>query len=289
VANFDVRINDSDPDGDPLAVTGVSEINANGTLKYLVNTDYTGPDSFTYTLSDGKGSTAQATVLIDVISQVSLNVGITNVASGKAYKVIDGGFKVGALLYVDRSYTVKSLPSALANATYIETANGDKARADPIFLTLSINQDASVYIAYDNRATTQPNWMFNWTSTGNLLQTTDVPLKIFKNDFPSGEFTLGGNNAAGASGAGSNYIVILVGKGSTAPTNQPPTVNAGPDQTITLPATASLSGTASDDGLPTGTITFAWSQISGPAQANFSNFAIHDPTVTFSQSGTYEL
>ena len=33
-------------------------------------------------------------------------------------------------------------------------------------------------------------------------------------------------------------------------TNQAPTVNAGPDQTVTLPNTAALAGTATDDGLP---------------------------------------
>jgi hypothetical protein len=32
--------------------------------------------------------------------------------------------------------------------------------------------------------------------------------------------------------------------------NQPPMVNAGPDQTVILPNAATLSGTASDDGLP---------------------------------------
>ncbi len=34
------------------------------------------------------------------------------------------------------------------------------------------------------------------------------------------------------------------------PVNQPPVVNAGVDATITLPATASLDGTVTDDGLP---------------------------------------
>ena len=32
--------------------------------------------------------------------------------------------------------------------------------------------------------------------------------------------------------------------------NQPPTVNAGPDQTVTFPNSANLNGTVSDDGLP---------------------------------------
>src|SRR5207247_8422159 len=40
-----------------------------------------------------------------------------------------------------------------------------------------------------------------------------------------------------------NFTVSL-----TAPTNQAPVVNAGPDQTITLPSSPSLNGTATDDG-----------------------------------------
>jgi hypothetical protein len=45
--------------------------------------------------------------------------------------------------------------------------------------------------------------------------------------------------------------------GGGGPVNQPPTVNAGMDQTITLPASASLSGTATDDGLPNPPATLA--------------------------------
>src|SRR5439155_8783384 len=46
-------------------------------------------------------------------------------------------------------------------------------------------------------------------------------------------------------------------------TNQPPTVSAGSNQTITLPATATLNGTVTDDGLPAGsTLTQTWSKVS---------------------------
>ena len=56
--------------------------------------------------------------------------------------------------------------------------------------------------------------------------------------------------------------------------NQAPTVNAGGDQTITLPSAASLSGSASDDGLPTppAAFTTTWSKVSSrPGMVAFAN------------------
>ena len=46
---------------------------------------------------------------------------------------------------------------------------------------------------------------------------------------------------------------------------QAPQVNAGTDQTITLPATADLTGTVTDDDLPNppGAFTITWSKDSG--------------------------
>ncbi|HEX6921622.1 MAG TPA: hypothetical protein VF314_15500, partial [Actinomycetes bacterium] len=82
------------------------------------------------------------------------------------------------------------------------------------------------------------------------------------------------------------HIVYMTGT----PTNSAPTVNAGPDQTITLPAGATLSGAASDDGLPTGsTLTTTWSTVSGPGTVTFANPAAASTTATFSTSGSYVL
>jgi predicted secreted protein len=68
----DVLANDSDPDGDELILDAVSQP-ANGTavvvgalITYTPDEGSWGVDSFTYTISDGRGGTAQATVTITV-------------------------------------------------------------------------------------------------------------------------------------------------------------------------------------------------------------------------------
>ncbi|NEU06751.1 hypothetical protein GZH53_00340, partial [Flavihumibacter sp. R14] len=69
--------------------------------------------------------------------------------------------------------------------------------------------------------------------------------------------------------------------------NQAPTANAGPDKTITLPASSTvLNGSGSDpeDGTA---VTFSWTQVSGPSTASFSNAAIASPTVSNLTAGTY--
>src|SRR5207245_9080593 len=73
--------------------------------------------------------------------------------------------------------------------------------------------------------------------------------------------------------------------------NQPPTVNAGPDQTVILPNSATLSGTASDDGLPNppGTVTTTWSKFSGPGTVTYGDDSPPSTTASFSAAGTYGL
>jgi hypothetical protein len=69
--------------------------------------------------------------------------------------------------------------------------------------------------------------------------------------------------------------------------NQPPVVTAGPSQTVTLPATASLTATAKDDGKPSGALTYSWSLASGPAAVAFSAPKALSTTITLSSPGTY--
>jgi hypothetical protein len=82
---------------------------------------------------------------------------------------------------------------------------------------------------------------------------------------------------------------VTITVGPVPGTNVAPTVDAGPDQQITLPGLATMAGSASDDGLPGGTLTTAWSQISGPGTAGFTDVTSPTTTVSFSDAGTYVL
>src|SRR5207237_1578190 len=64
--------------------------------------------------------------------------------------------------------------------------------------------------------------------------------------------------------SGSDTAIVTV--------NKRPVVNAGLDQTITLPSTANLSGSATDDGLPNppASLIYGWSKVSGPGFAVFA-------------------
>ena len=57
------------------------------------------------------------------------------------------------------------------------------------------------------------------------------------------------------------------------PSNAAPVVSAGPDRSVTLPASAALDGTVADDGLPNppGATASTWSKISGPGTVTFGS------------------
>ena len=62
--------NDSDIDGDSLAVTSASApmvpytINVDGTLEYTPNANFNGTDTISYEIADGNGGTSIATVTV---------------------------------------------------------------------------------------------------------------------------------------------------------------------------------------------------------------------------------
>jgi hypothetical protein len=93
--------------------------------------------------------------------------------------------------------------------------------------------------------------------------------------------------ASDGTNTASDSVTIEVVAGDT---NLPPTVLAGADQAIDMPAAASLAGIVGDDGLPPGGIvTSTWSMVSGPGTVTFADPHAAATTATFSAVGIYVL
>jgi hypothetical protein len=93
---------------------------------------------------------------------------------------------------------------------------------------------------------------------------------------------------SGPAGAASAQATVEV---PTAPSQVPPAspvVSAGNDQTLTLPASATLSGTATSPDA-NATLQLLWSQDSGPGTATFANPASATTTASFDTPGVYVL
>ena len=102
---------------------------------------------------------------------------------------------------------------------------------------------------------------------------------------PSGEVAV---QVTGFSGTAPD--IGAVESGGSAPTNRAPVVDAGPDATVTMPASVSLAGTASDDGLPAGSaLAVTWSKVSGPGTVSFGDANAAATSASFSAAGDYVL
>jgi hypothetical protein len=148
-------------------------------------------------------------------SQFTYNVSVLirnlTVSSGKDYD-----FDIlasDALVYIDRGYRFIDVPSEYSDLDYIMTANDDKWLTDEAFLSFDVTEDVIIYVAYDSRASSVPNWLSSWTDTGRTIFTTDAPRRIYEKEFTQGTVILGANYASGVSGSGSKYSVIIARQG----------------------------------------------------------------------------
>lgn len=87
-----------------------------------------------------------------------------------------------------------------------------------------------------------------------------------------------------------NDTLIVDYQPNGVPVNEAPNANAGADQNIQIPEdTVNLQGSASDDGLPSGTLIYTWSVVSGPGTVVFADENAANTTATLSEVGNYTL
>jgi hypothetical protein len=135
---------------------------------------------------------------------VELELTNVSVASGKKYEVVEG-LDNGEYSYIDRSYTYQQIPDKLVGAIFIKTANNDKKISDDRFITFTVNKTIKIFIAYDDRNTSQPSWLSGFTNTGLKLITSDVTMGLYEKQYAAGNVTLGANDSI----SGNMYTIII--------------------------------------------------------------------------------
>jgi hypothetical protein len=160
------------------------------------------------------------------------------------------------------------------------------------------NSDAGIYVATAQR--TDNSWAVAVTSNGAKTVNLDIT-ELHGSGTQSfavkrsrlGQYAVSESAVAVVNGQvsiqmGTNELLTLTSN-PPAPVNQAPTVSAGADASVTLPAGVNLDGTVSDDGLPTASLTTAWTKVSGPGTVTFGTASAVDTTANFSAAGSYTL
>jgi len=227
--DFDAGASD-DPDGSIVSYTwdfgdGSDSTLTGPTVTHSYGDPGGGSIAVTLTVADDEGAEDDVTHHLS-FSEPGQELEVTQISKTNYQTAY---LQEGDEYYVDRTYTVSDIPGGHQGLLWIKTANDDKSNSDENFLSFTVNQNATVYIGYDHRASSLPDWISgHYAAVGDGVGVGDVsasPLMLYSRDVPAGQVVLGGNMAAGASGAGSMYIILLRAIG-VPPDTQPPDISS---------------------------------------------------------------
>jgi hypothetical protein len=151
---------------------------------------------------------------VAVVDSLRPTISDIQVANGRTYQI--STVALNAQQYVDRDYVFTQI-GTLGGRQFIKAFNNDKSIVSNAFLSFTINIDATIYVAHDDRITTKPTWLSGFTDTGMLILNSDDthPLSIFKKNFPAGRVTLGGNVQTTPSGNQFSMYTVIIGDAVT--------------------------------------------------------------------------
>jgi len=113
--------------------------------------------------------------------------------------------------YIDRSYVIESIPAEFDGSLWIKTSNEDRSNSDSEFFTFELHQDSKIYVAYDSRAQSVPNWLKNdFQHVNKFIGVSEYAekLELWERQCTKGKIILGGNLAEGSHGAESMYVIL---------------------------------------------------------------------------------
>ncbi len=217
---------------------------------------------------------------------IQTKVRLSTVPSGGGYVVDLVGRRIDSSNSYRGRVEIKSDGQIITRAiAQVGGAENVRATFNSTGITYTANMVLNVRARFSNTGTTtmemkiwqdgsaEPGWQISTTDTSSALQASGAA----------------GVRATSSSDAGTltvSFDDLVITDGNLL--NQAPTVNAGVDQSISIPNTAVMAATVTDDAFPGNPLVMTWSQTSGPVGgASISNTAIEDPTITFTQVGTY--
>lgn len=101
---------------------------------------------------------------------------------------------IGDPYYIDRDYTVSSMPDSAGEYLWIRTANDDKIDRDEDFLSFSTTLKSDIYVAYDSKIASLPKWLVGWEQDGgSIVDSRGAHFDLYKKTFEAGDVSLGGN------------------------------------------------------------------------------------------------
>ena len=154
---------------------GTVVLNENGTFTYTPNTNYNGPDSFEYTISDGNGGTDTATVSITVVPVNDAPVAVDDSAStnedtpvtvsvldndsdldGDALTVVSTTTPSNGTVVINNNGTITYTPNEnfSGSDSFEYTISDGNGGTDTATVTITVNAVNDAPVAVDDVATT---------------------------------------------------------------------------------------------------------------------------------------
>ncbi len=239
-----------------------------------------------YGSHDELNANADTLTPFDPTLVTSHSVILTNLASGFNYHYRPYSANSAGNLRIATHYnfTLQQDPNRVDRAAPVISGVAVSTTATSATITWTTDEQSISEVDYDvsgnplNRGRSASPLVTNHSITlAGLAPNTTYAYRVVSRDYEGN--TRNAQSATFTTGSGTG--------------NQAPVVNAGPDQTIILPNSFALNGTATDDGLPNppGALTYSWMMMSGPAggTVTFANPAVLRTTATFSVAGSYDL
>jgi RHS repeat-associated protein len=311
------RIN---PNAGPLAADGVTHVGAvDFTTRDLGGNPYNYSDMTGSTLS-GVPTTGTWTTIFDsgIVGAEWGRIGWTARVCGDASITVSVASSTNGTTFGPAQVVTNGADPTVANGRFLRVNVSFKRSASgetPILYDLSVGTSGYTLPVFPNEA---PTALAGSDQTVTLPDVAKLSATACDDGFPRGSsLALSWSKISGPGDVGftkpnspitdasftvaGTYVLRFTASDSeqtvsddvtitALPANAAPIVNAGPNQTITLPNTASLNGTVSDDGFPVGaTVSTFWSELSGPGQVTFNDIANPVTKAIFSTPGTYVL